>query len=96
MGFGLALANLQGLPRFGCAAASVASGSSSQRPKGTTCSTGLSGSTVFTNAHKDNGISYAADGSILSRAVFRATEHTTITPDGRVRVSCERGRLTCS
>jgi hypothetical protein len=54
------------------------------------------GSVVFNDAHKDDGISYAADGSVLSSAVFRATEHTTITPDGRVRVSFERGRLTCS
>jgi hypothetical protein len=55
-----------------------------------------SGSVVFTDAHEDDGVSYAADGSVLARAVFRATEHTTITPDGQVRVSFERGRLTCS
>jgi len=55
-----------------------------------------SGSFVFTDAHQDHGVSYAADGSILSSAVFRATEHMTITPDGQARVSFERGRLTCS
>ena len=55
-----------------------------------------SGTFVFTDAHEDDGVSYAADGSILGSAVFRATEHTTITPDGQVRVSFERGRLTCS
>jgi hypothetical protein len=55
-----------------------------------------SGTVVFTNAHQDDGVSYAADGSVLSSAVFRATEHTTITRDGQVRVSFERGRLTCS
>ena len=41
-------------------------------------------------------VSYAANGSVIANAVFRATEHTTITPAGRVRVSFERGRLTCS
>ena len=41
-------------------------------------------------------VSYAANGSVIASAVFRATEHTTITPAGRVRVSFERGRLTCS
>ena len=55
-----------------------------------------SGSVVFTDAHEDDGVSYAADGSVLASVVFRATEHTTITPDGQVRVSFERGRLTCS
>jgi hypothetical protein len=55
-----------------------------------------SGAFVFTVAHEDHGVSYAADGSVLSSAVFRATEHTTITLDGQVRVSFERGRLTCS
>ena len=55
-----------------------------------------SGSIVFTDAHVDGGINYAADGSVLASEVFRATEHTTITPDGQVRVSFERGRLTCS
>ena len=55
-----------------------------------------SGTFVFTDAHVDSGVSYAADGSVLASEVFRATEHTTITPDGQVRVSFERGRLTCS
>jgi opacity protein-like surface antigen len=51
---------------------------------------------VYTAAHEDHGTSYAADGSIRGSVVFRATEHTTITRDGNVRVSFERGRLTCS
>jgi hypothetical protein len=55
-----------------------------------------SGTVVFSDAHEDHGVSYAADGSVLGSAVFRAMEHTTITPDGQVRVSFERGRLTCS
>jgi hypothetical protein len=55
-----------------------------------------SGTLVFTDAHEDDGVSYAADGSVIASVVFRATEHTTITPDGQVRVSFERGRLTCS
>ena len=55
-----------------------------------------SGNVMFTDAHQDGGISYAADGSVIASVVFRATEHTTVTPDGHVRVSFERGRLTCS
>jgi hypothetical protein len=38
----------------------------------------------------------AADGTVIASVVFRATEHTTVTPDGQTRVSFERGRLTCS
>ena len=55
-----------------------------------------SGIFVFTDAHADGGVLYAADGSIRAREVIRATEHTTITRDGQARVSFERGRLTCS
>jgi hypothetical protein len=55
-----------------------------------------SGNVVFTNAHEDHGVSYAANGSVIASVVFRATEHTTVTRDGQVRVSFERGRLTCS
>ena len=55
-----------------------------------------SGNVAFTDAHEDHGVSYAADGSVIASLVFRATEHTTVTRDGQVRVSFERGRLTCS
>ena len=55
-----------------------------------------SGNIVVTDAHEDHGVSHAADGSVIASVVFRATEHTTVTRDGQVRVSFERGRLTCS
>lgn len=48
--------------------------------------------TEFTNAHEDEGDTYAADGTLLFRSTFHLVEHFTVS-DGVLRVQFDRGHL---
>ena len=48
--------------------------------------------TEFTNAHEDEGGTYAANGTLLFLSTFHPVEHFTA-PDGILRVQFDRGHL---